>query len=105
MLRPALEAAGFRIEHSEGAIYLWATRDEDCHASVDYLARMGILVAPETSTAPPRPGTYASPSQQPMSGLLRPLHVSWPPAVRLALSLKRTCTLQGTALSRPISEP
>jgi succinyldiaminopimelate transaminase len=46
VLRPALEAANFRIEHSEGAIYLWATRDEDCHASVDYLARMGILVAP-----------------------------------------------------------
>jgi succinyldiaminopimelate transaminase len=46
MLRPALEAAGFRIEHSEGAIYLWATRDEDCHVSVDYLAGKGILVAP-----------------------------------------------------------
>jgi succinyldiaminopimelate transaminase len=46
MLRPALEAAGFRIEHSEGAIYLWVTRDEDCHVSVDYLARKGILVAP-----------------------------------------------------------
>jgi aspartate/methionine/tyrosine aminotransferase len=46
MLRPALEAAGFRIDHSEGAIYLWATRDEDCHASVNFLASMGILVAP-----------------------------------------------------------
>ena len=46
MLRPALEAAGFRIEHSEGAIYLWATRNESCHASVDFLARLGILVAP-----------------------------------------------------------
>jgi succinyldiaminopimelate transaminase len=46
MLRPALEAAGFRIEHSEGAIYLWATRDEDCHGSVDFLASKGILVAP-----------------------------------------------------------
>lgn len=46
MLWAALEAAGFRIEHSEGAIYLWATRDEDCHTSVDSLARMGILVAP-----------------------------------------------------------
>jgi aspartate/methionine/tyrosine aminotransferase len=46
MLRPALEAAGFRIEHSEGAIYLWATRDEDCHASMDLLAHKGILVAP-----------------------------------------------------------
>jgi succinyldiaminopimelate transaminase len=45
-LRPALEAAGFRIEHSEGAIYLWVTRNESCHASVDFLARLGILVAP-----------------------------------------------------------
>jgi aspartate/methionine/tyrosine aminotransferase len=46
MLRPALEGAGFRIEHSEGSIYLWATRDESCHASLDFLARRGILVAP-----------------------------------------------------------
>jgi succinyldiaminopimelate transaminase len=46
MLLPALEAAGFRIEHSEGSIYLWATRDEDCHASLEFLARKGILVAP-----------------------------------------------------------
>ena len=46
MLRPALEVAGFRIEHSEGSIYLWVTRGEDCHASVDFLARKGILVAP-----------------------------------------------------------
>ena len=27
-LRGALEAAGFRIEHSEASLYLWATRDE-----------------------------------------------------------------------------
>ena len=46
LLLPALQAAGFRIEHSEGSIYLWATRDEDCHASVEFLARKGILVAP-----------------------------------------------------------
>ena len=46
VLRSALEAAGFRIEHSEGAIYLWVTRNESCHASVDFLARLGILVAP-----------------------------------------------------------
>jgi succinyldiaminopimelate transaminase len=46
MLRPALEAAGFRIEYSEGSIYLWATRDEDCHVSADFLSRLGILVAP-----------------------------------------------------------
>ena len=49
MLRPALEAAGFRIEHSEGSIYLWATRDEDCHASVEsgpqgHLGRAGRLL-------------------------------------------------------------
>ena len=46
ILRPALEAAGFRIDHSEGSLYLWATRDEDSRASVDFLARKGILVAP-----------------------------------------------------------
>ena len=46
LLRPALEAAGFRIEHSEGSIYLWATRDEDSRASVEALADLGILVAP-----------------------------------------------------------
>jgi succinyldiaminopimelate transaminase len=46
ILRPALEAAGFRIEHSEGSVYLWATRDEDSRVSVDLLAGHGILVAP-----------------------------------------------------------
>ncbi len=45
-LRPALESAGFRIEHSEGSLYLWCTRDEDCRLSVDSLAELGILVAP-----------------------------------------------------------
>ena len=53
VLRPALEAAGFRIDHSEGSIYLWATRDEDSWASVDFLAGHGILVAPGPSTEPP----------------------------------------------------
>jgi succinyldiaminopimelate transaminase len=46
ILRPALETAGFRIDHSQGSIYLWATRDEDCRASVDFLADRGILAAP-----------------------------------------------------------
>ncbi len=46
LLRPALEAAGYRVEHSEGSLYLWCTRGEDCRASVDRLARLGILVAP-----------------------------------------------------------
>ena len=46
ILRSALEAAGFRIEHSQGSIYLWATRNEDSQSSVDFLAGYGILVAP-----------------------------------------------------------
>jgi succinyldiaminopimelate transaminase len=46
LLRPALEKAGFTIEHSEAGLYLWATRGEDCWASVDWFAERGILVAP-----------------------------------------------------------
>ncbi len=46
LLRPALEGAGFRIDHSEASLYLWATRDEDCWATVEALAGLGILVAP-----------------------------------------------------------
>ena len=46
MLRTALEAAGFRIDHSEGSLYLWATRDEPCRDTIDWLAERGILAAP-----------------------------------------------------------
>ncbi len=45
-LREALERAGFRIDHSEASLYLWATRDEDCWDTVSWLAERGILVAP-----------------------------------------------------------
>ncbi|MFC8495820.1 succinyldiaminopimelate transaminase [Streptomyces sp. NPDC057235] len=45
-LRAALEAHGFRIEHSEASLYLWATRDEPCWDTVAYLAEKGVLVAP-----------------------------------------------------------
>lgn len=45
-LRSALEAHGFRIEHSEASLYLWATRDEPCWETVGHLADLGILVAP-----------------------------------------------------------
>jgi succinyldiaminopimelate transaminase len=45
-LRSAVEAAGFRIDHSTGGLYLWATRDEDCWTTVSALASLGILVAP-----------------------------------------------------------
>ncbi len=50
-LRAALESAGFRIDHSEASLYLWARRQtdaggEDCWATVAWLADRGILVAP-----------------------------------------------------------
>ena len=45
-LREALQRAGFRIDHSEASLYLWATRDEDCWETVAALAELGILVAP-----------------------------------------------------------
>ncbi|GAB3623560.1 succinyldiaminopimelate transaminase [Mariniluteicoccus endophyticus] len=46
VLKPALEAAGFRIDHSEAGLYLWATRDEQCRTTIDWLAERGILAAP-----------------------------------------------------------
>jgi hypothetical protein len=46
LLREALEAAGFRIDHSQGSLYLWTTRDEDCWETVAWFAGRGILVAP-----------------------------------------------------------
>jgi succinyldiaminopimelate transaminase len=45
-LKIALEASGFRIDHSEAGLYLWATRDEPCWDTVKTLAEQGILVAP-----------------------------------------------------------
>jgi succinyldiaminopimelate transaminase len=45
-LRLALGGAGFSIERSEGSLYLWATRDEPCMETVEWLADLGILVAP-----------------------------------------------------------
>ncbi|MER6011002.1 bifunctional succinyldiaminopimelate transaminase/glutamate-prephenate aminotransferase [Streptomyces bluensis] len=46
LLRDALLEHGFRIEHSEAGLYLWATRDESCWDTVAHLAERGILVAP-----------------------------------------------------------
>ncbi|MFC6045923.1 succinyldiaminopimelate transaminase [Nocardioides hankookensis] len=45
-LREALETAGFRVDHSEASLYLWCSRDEDCWATVSWLAERGILAAP-----------------------------------------------------------
>lgn len=46
VLRPALEAAGFRIDHSEAGLYLWATEGRDAWESLDGLAHLGILAGP-----------------------------------------------------------
>jgi len=45
-LRTALEAAGLRVERSEGSLYLWATRDEPGWDTVAWMAQRGVLVAP-----------------------------------------------------------
>ncbi len=46
VLKPALEAAGFRIDHSEGGLYLWATEGVDAWESMARLADLGILAGP-----------------------------------------------------------
>jgi len=51
MLKTAFESAGFRIDHSEASLYLWAQRwtekgAEPCWSTVAWLADRGILVAP-----------------------------------------------------------
>ena len=45
-LKTAFESAGFRIDHSEASLYLWATREEPCWETLSWLADRGILVAP-----------------------------------------------------------
>ena len=46
VLKPALEAAGFRIDHSEAGLYLWATEGRDAWESLGRLADLGILAGP-----------------------------------------------------------
>ncbi|MCJ1699620.1 succinyldiaminopimelate transaminase [Rathayibacter festucae] len=46
LLRPALEAAGFRVDRSEAGLYLWATEGRPAWESIDRLARLGILAGP-----------------------------------------------------------
>jgi len=48
ILRAALVAAGFTVDHSEAGLYLWATRGEESWASVAWFAERGILVVPGT---------------------------------------------------------
>jgi succinyldiaminopimelate transaminase len=46
VLSAALAEAGFRIDHSEAGLYLWATRGQPCWETVADLADLGVLVAP-----------------------------------------------------------
>jgi succinyldiaminopimelate transaminase len=53
MLRPALESAGWAVEHSRAGLYLWAAHPaRDSWDSVAALARAGILVAPGSFYGP-----------------------------------------------------
>ena len=45
-VRSAIEKHGFRVDHSEAGLYLWATRDEKDWDSVAWFADRGILVTP-----------------------------------------------------------
>ncbi len=54
ILAGGLAAAGFRIDHSEAGLYLWATRPGlDCRAACELLAtECGILVGPGSMYGP-----------------------------------------------------
>ncbi len=51
-LLAAVRAAGARVDHSEAGLYLWATRDEDCWTTIDWLAGLGIVAAPGSFYGP-----------------------------------------------------
>ena len=52
VLKDALEGAGFRIDDSQGSLYLWTTRDEPCLDTLAWFAGRGILVAPGSFYGP-----------------------------------------------------
>ena len=61
-LAAAVRAAGLRIDHSEAGLYLWATRDEDCWTTIDWLAGPGHRRRPGQLLRPGRRrGTSAWP--------------------------------------------
>ena len=41
-----IEKHGFKVDHSEAGLYLWATRGESDWQSVAWFAERGILVTP-----------------------------------------------------------
>jgi succinyldiaminopimelate transaminase len=47
VLQPALEAAGFIVDHSEGGLYFWIRRDgEDCWQIAKWFAHRGVIAVP-----------------------------------------------------------
>lgn len=46
VLAEALLGAGYRIDDSQGSLYLWVTRGLDCRRTVEDLADLGILCSP-----------------------------------------------------------
>ncbi|HEV2889530.1 MAG TPA: succinyldiaminopimelate transaminase [Frankiaceae bacterium] len=48
LLAEALADTGWRVDHSDGGLYLWASNPDvgDCWAAVGWLAERGVLVAP-----------------------------------------------------------
>ena len=57
VLKEALQRAGFRVDHSEASLYLWAQRsieggDQDCWDTVAWFAERGVLVAPGSFYGP-----------------------------------------------------
>ena len=55
VLKPAVEAAGFRVDRSEAGLYLWVTRGEDAWDSMAALAELGILAGPGHFYGPHHP--------------------------------------------------
>lgn len=43
VLRAALTSGGFRVDHSEAGLYLWATRGEPSHETAGWLADRGVV--------------------------------------------------------------
>ncbi|WP_157008569.1 succinyldiaminopimelate transaminase [Agromyces laixinhei] len=55
LLKPALEAAGFRIDRSEAGLYLWATEGRAAWESIGRLADLGIVAGPGIFYGPHHP--------------------------------------------------
>jgi succinyldiaminopimelate transaminase len=54
VLLPAVRKYGFEVSHSEAGLYLWATLGEDCWATVDRMAELGIVVVPGSFYGDPK---------------------------------------------------